>query len=158
MTWPGLIHFALVLGALALGAAVLVRRKGDARHRCTGRVFAACLLVSNGVVLGIYEDSARPGIFHLLALVSSASILAGLLLARMRPARGIAHGHVMAWSYGGLVAAGLGQGAQALGLPPWPAILACLAGTGLVVLRSDFARMAGRGAGAAASPDRPRPE
>ena len=72
------------------------------------------------------------------------ALVAGTWLARM-PGRGrrIAHGHVMAWSYGGLVAAGAGQGATALGLAPWPAILACLALTGLALWRADLGAMLG---------------
>ena len=142
MSVPGLLHVALMAAALALGAALLARPKGDAGHRRLGRVFVAAMVVSNLAVLAIYRDAGRPGVFHLLALVSLLSLAAAVILVRRR-GRGprVAHGHVMLWTYGGVVAAGLGQGATALGLSPWPAILATSAAVGLVAARADFEGM-----------------
>lgn len=147
MTWLGLAHLFLVLTALGIGAWVLGARKGAVLHRALGRLFAALMLISNLLVLGIYEDSPRPGIFHVLAVVSTVSILVAILLLRLRPLRTgyrVAHGHIMLWSYGGVVAAGLGQGANGLGFPPWPVILACLAVTGMVAMRLDIVGMTRR--------------
>lgn len=108
--------------------------------------FAAGMLVSNVIVLGIYEDTDQPGVFHLLAIISMVSLVGAVALVRMPGAntgRRIAHGHVMVWSYGGIVAAGLGQGATALGHPPWPAILISFLMVAVTTHRIDFSEMLG---------------
>lgn len=144
MTWLGLIHLLLVTAALAIGAAVLLAPKGTRRHRTRGRVFVLAMLLSNVIVFGIYEDSPRPGVFHYLAIVSLASLAIAVMLVRQRRGLGrrILHGHVMLWSYGGLIAAGLGQGATILGFSPWPAILGAALVVAVVAARLDFRRMA----------------
>jgi hypothetical protein len=106
------------------------------------------MLASNLLVLTIYEDSAQLGIFHLLAIVSAASLLVAFALVRLPGAgvgRRIAHGHVMLWSYGGVVAAGLGQGATIIGLTPWPPILTCFLLVGFAAYRTDFIGMLDEG-------------
>ena len=141
MTGLGFLHLALMIVALALGLLLLLRPKGTMRHKRLGRVFVAGMLVSNLVVLGLYEDSGQPGIFHVLSIVSMVSLIAAVLLVRLPGAhigRRIAHGHVMLWSYGGVVAAGLGQSATFLGFQPWPAILTCFALVGVAAVRMDF--------------------
>ena len=144
MTVVGMAHFLLMIGALGVGSVVLLMPKGNLKHRRLGRVFVAGMVVSNVIVLGIYEDSGQPGIFHVLAIVSLVSIASAIVLVRL-PTAGlgfrIAHGHVMLWSYGGLVAAGLGQGASAFSLSPWLVILACFLLVALVAYRTDFAGM-----------------
>jgi uncharacterized membrane protein len=55
---------------MAVGLAVLARRKGDAWHTVPGRFYVASILVVNFSVLALYEDTGRPGPFHLLAVVS----------------------------------------------------------------------------------------
>jgi len=144
MTLPGLLHFTLMIGSLGLGASVILMPKGTSRHKGLGRFFVAGMLLSNIVVLGIYEDSDQPGIFHALAIISLVSLAGAIALVRIPGAgtgRRIAHGHVMLWSYGGVVAAGLGQGATALGFPPWPIILISFLAVALTIYRTDFARM-----------------
>ena len=144
MVWLGAVHFALALTALVVGAGLFLRAKGTPQHRRWGHVFVAVMLVSNTIVFGIYEDSHSPGVFHALAIISLASISVAFALARYAGsslARRIAHGHVMLWSYGGLVAAGLGQGATALGHSPWPLIVSAFAVVALVAIRLDFPGM-----------------
>lgn len=133
-----------MIGSLGLGAGIILMPKGTSRHKRLGRIFVAGMLLSNTVVLGIYEDSDQPGIFHALAIISLVSLAGAIAMIRIPGAgtgRRIAHGHVMLWSYGGVVAAGLGQGATALGFPPWPIILISFLAVALTAYRTDFARM-----------------
>ena len=144
MSFLGLLHFALMIGSLAIGASVFLIQKGTPRHKHLGRIFVAGMLISNVAVLTIYQDSSQPGIFHLLAIVSAMSLIAGIALLRLPGAgmgRRITHGHVMLWSYGGVVAAGLGQGATLLGFTPWPVILICFLFVALTAHRTDFEAM-----------------
>jgi len=144
MTWLGAIHVLLMAAALAIGTGLLGAAKGTPRHRAWGRGFAAAVLVSNILVFAIHEDSATLGVFHLLAVVSFASVLAAVVLVRRRKGGlgpRIGHGHVMLWSFGGMVAAGLGQGATLLGQPPWPAIFATFLVVGLLAAKLDFKAM-----------------
>ena len=114
MTWLGLLHLILVIVALGVGAVQFLRRPGTRDHRRRGYLFVGALLVSDVIVFGIYEDSQTPGIFHLLAVISLVSLIVATALVRGRTTLGrrMAHAHVMLWSFGGVVAAGLGQGQQ----------------------------------------------
>ena len=144
MTFLGYVHLFLMIVALGLGASILLMPKGTSRHVGLGRLFAAGMLVSNVIVLGIYEDTDQPGMFHLLAVISMISLVGAIALVRMpgtNTGRRIAHGHVMLWSYGGIVAAGLGQGATALGHPPWPAILVSFLVVAFTAYRINFSEM-----------------
>ncbi len=144
MTWLGLLHVLMMTAALGIGAALFASRKGTLRHMRWGRVFVVAVLASDLIVFGVFEDSRQIGVFHILAIVSFVSVLTALFLVRAR--RGglgfrIAHGHVMLWSFGGMVAAGLGQGATLLGFPPWPIILVTLLLVGGFAARLDFQAM-----------------
>ena len=136
-----------MIAALGLGAVLFARRKGTPAHVTLGRGFVGAVLASNLIVFGIHEDSPGIGVFHVLAVVSFLSVVAGAWLVRFGRGAGtrVAHGHVMLWSFAGLIAAGLGQGATALGFSPWPAIFAVLLGTGTLAVRLDIpAMVAGR--------------
>lgn len=108
----GTIHLAFAIAALTLGAVVACRRKGDRRHRQLGYSYAVSLLVVNASALSVYEDSARLGPFHILALVSLVTLVSGFIPAYLR--RPVSwwlglHAYLMSWSYVGLVAAGVAQ-------------------------------------------------
>lgn len=127
-------HLGLAILALALGAYVFVRPKGGRAHRWLGRVYAIALLLVNVTALATYEDSAGPGPFHVLAVVSLATLAAGVLPVLLRRPRGAwlqRHGYFMSWSYVGLVAAGCGQMAT---LYPVLGDLGVALSAGLVVL------------------------
>ncbi len=142
MTLFGILHFVLMLGSLGLGVVIFLIPKGTPRHKRLGRFFVAGMMLSNVVVLGLYKDTNQPGIFHFLAILSLVSLVGAIALVRMPGAntgRRIAHGHVMLWSYGGVVAAGLGQSATALNFPPWPIILMSFLVVALIAYRTNFA-------------------
>lgn len=102
----------LAIAALAIGAAVALRRKGDRRHQILGYCFAVSLLLVNASALAVYEDSSGIGPFHVLALVSLVTLASGFIPVLLRrPAfRWLdLHSYFMSWSYAGLVAAGSSQ-------------------------------------------------
>lgn len=115
----GVLHVAAACAGLALGLVVLVRRKGGSWHVALGRLFLASMALVNLPVLVRYEDTGRPGPFHLLAVVSLLTTTLGWLSMRGRP-RGrsaiAAHASFMTWSWIGVATAGLAQ----LGNREWP--------------------------------------
>lgn len=125
----GAIHIIFAITALSLGAAMLLQKKGGRRHRNFGYLYSVALLLVNLSALSVYRDSGQPGPFHILALISLATLSAGVLPALLRKPRNAwlnRHAYFMSWSYVGLVAAGVGQmatkvsdlpGVIAVGLP-----------------------------------------
>jgi uncharacterized membrane protein len=117
------VHITSALLALALGAFVIAQRKGTRRHVLVGRCYGISLLVVNGAALLGYAVHGRWGPFHTLALISIATLGAGLLpfvLGRRGPRDVERHAYFMAWSYVGLVGAGVSQLAtKTLAMGPW---------------------------------------
>ena len=113
----GPTHAALTVASLILGALVFVQQKGGARHRLLGYLYAGTLLLVNVTALSVYKESSALGPFHILALVSLATLSGGFVPAFRRWPRGSwleAHAYFMSWSYVGLVAAGAAQMATKL--------------------------------------------
>lgn len=113
MTILGQTHLAASLLALATGAVVLLRSKGTRSHRRLGWVFAASMLVLNVSALRIYRLTGTFGPFHVAALISLASLLAGVWAAWRRKPNDRSwlprHYYFMSWSYLGLVAAAVAE-------------------------------------------------
>jgi uncharacterized membrane protein len=103
----GLFHTACALVALGSGAVVLRRRKGTRGHRRIGWVYVASMLLLNGTALMIYRLFGGFGPFHVAAVFSLVTVLAGIVPAvRRRPANWLDHHYQwMTWSYVGLCAA-----------------------------------------------------
>jgi uncharacterized membrane protein len=116
----GTIHFLLAIACLFFGAMIFVQQKGGSRHRLFGYLYSASLLIVNISALFVYEDSVGVGPFHILALISLATLSAGFIPAFLRkPASWtILHAYFMSWSYVGLVAAGVAQIATELFMLP----------------------------------------
>jgi uncharacterized membrane protein len=117
--------------AIVVGVAVLVRRKGDARHAALGRLYLAAMIVVNFSVLGLYGATGQPGPFHVLAVVSIVTTSLGWLSLqrRGRGHRAVeAHAAFMTWSWIGVVTAGVAQAAnhQWPEQSPWPVV--CVVG------------------------------
>ncbi|MDC0739249.1 hypothetical protein N6L24_13255 [Cognatishimia sp. SS12] len=132
-----------MIAVLGLGMTVFLQPKGTRQHRLKGRAFVGMMLISNVAVFGIYQDSPNMGVFHYLAIISIVSLVLAVALLRvpgLSQGRRVAHGHVMLWTFGGVVAAGLGQGATALGYSPWPAIVLALLCIALIAAKYDFAK------------------
>lgn len=111
---PAGIHVDAAVAGLVLGALVIAMRKGTTRHRVAGGCYAVLLLVVNVAALAIPRSASGVGAFHVLAVFSLATLVAGFVPMWVRPrSEGIVavHGITMCFSYAGLVAAGLSQAA-----------------------------------------------
>lgn len=132
----GTVHFALASISLILGAALFLKQKGSSAHRVLGYLYSSGLLLVNLSALSVYEGSSGPGPFHMLALISLATLAAGFSVAFLRRPKNSwldLHAYFMSWSYVGLVAAGVAQTATKLAGPGSlqvviPAILIVLVG------------------------------
>jgi uncharacterized membrane protein len=129
----GFAHTVLASLSLTLGAIVVLRRKGDRWHRTIGHFYVAGMLATNITALNIYDLFGRFGPFHVAAVVSLATVIAGLVPAVIRRPRNgwfETHAYFMSWSYVGLVAAAVAE--AAVRLPTVPFTPAVIAGTLLV--------------------------
>ena len=109
-------HTIVGLVALASGLLVMLRAKGTGPHRAVGWTYAASMYVLCATSFGIGATASRPfvtvlgvgwGMFHVMALVSVATLTAGLVpvLRRRPPSWFENHIGYMLWSYVGLVMA-----------------------------------------------------
>ena len=125
----GAMHYAAAIVALALGALVLAMPKGTLLHRTIGAGYVAAMLILNIAALAIYRLTGHFEPFHVLALLSLATIARGVAPAvRRRPGWLLRHYWGMAWSYLALVAAACSEIMVRLGLRtgvldgPWQVI------------------------------------
>jgi uncharacterized membrane protein len=123
----GIAHTGLAVLALALGAAVVARRKADRLHRTTGHLYVASMLGVNVTALHIYDLFGVFGPFHAAAVVSLCTIVAGIVpvvIRRPRQRWFQMHAYFMSWSYVGLLAAAASELAVRLPAAPFaPAVL-----------------------------------
>ena len=117
----GWIHTVAALGALAAGAAVLLTRKGTRRHRQLGWTYVVSMILLNLTALLIYRLFGRFGPFHVGAVFSLVTVVAGTAAAlgarRARVRRNAEararslerHYQWMTWSYVGLIAAAVSE-------------------------------------------------
>ena len=104
----GLVHTLFGFAALLLGFLVLMGRKGTVVHRRLGQSYVFAMVALNVTALMIYDLSGRFGPFHIAAIVSLATVLAGLIPVVFRRPRETwmrLHAALMCWSYVGLSAA-----------------------------------------------------
>ena len=91
--------------------------KGTHTHRVIGTAYVVALVLVDVAALSLHRENTF-GVFHVLAVASLVTIAVGLsplLLGKRSPPVIAAHAYCMAWSYAGLVAAGCGQLAAAVG-------------------------------------------
>jgi len=102
----GAAHGAAAIAALAFGLFVLAERKGTSAHRALGSAYVIAMIATNLTALGVYRLTRQFGPFHLLALISLATVARGVVaVIRRRPGWLATHYYCMAWSYLGLVSA-----------------------------------------------------
>ena len=112
MSTLGWIHTAAAVAALALGAAVLLRGKGTGSHRRLGWTYLIAMVLLNVTALAIYRLTGSFGPFHVAAILSLASVTAGVIPAvRRKPAVTWVEHHYwwMTYSYLGLIAAAVAE-------------------------------------------------
>lgn len=107
MSTIGLTHLSLAILSMAAGAAVIFLPKGDTLHKRIGYVYVAGMLGLNVSSLFIYKVLGYFGPFHVFALVSLATVAAGLIPAFRKKPEGWLEMHYefMNWSVVGLYAA-----------------------------------------------------
>ena len=96
------------MSAIISGAAMLLRQKGTRSHRRIGWVYVASMVGLNVTALGIYRLSGNFGPFHAAAIVSLATVIAGVVVVlRRRYDSDWLRKHYlwMTYSYVGLLAA-----------------------------------------------------
>jgi uncharacterized membrane protein len=106
----GAAHVAAALAALLFGALVLAMRKGTPLHRAIGMGYATAMLGVNATALLIYRINGHFGPFHVLALLSLATLAAGVAMVVLRPRNWLVrHYMTMNFSYLGLLSAATTQ-------------------------------------------------
>jgi len=112
MSTLGWVHTAAAIASLAVGAAILLRGKGTRSHRQLGWAYFAAMVLLNVTALAIYRLTGTFGPFHIAAILSLASVTAGVIPAvRRRPATTWVERHYwwMTYSYLGLIAAAVAE-------------------------------------------------
>lgn len=80
----GLIHLLFSLASLIAGTFVLLSNKGTRTHQIVGYLYTVFMLGVNGTAFGLYGLFGRLGPFHFAALISLATLLAGIFPALLR--------------------------------------------------------------------------
>ena len=101
-------HAGLAAAALAVGAAVLSRRKGTASHKLLGRSWVALMVAVALSSFWIFEirHGTGPSLIHLLSVWTLISLTLAVWFIRRGNVR--AHRGFMIGTFIGLAAAGLG--------------------------------------------------
>ena len=104
----GLIHFIASIFALLLGTFILVLNKGTTKHKIIGRLYALTMLVVLITAFMTYRLFGTWGIFHWTAVISSLTLICGLIpILIKRPINNYKslHFNFMYWSIMGVYAA-----------------------------------------------------
>lgn len=104
----GLIHVLTAMAAMVVGTLVLLIKKGTRIHRLFGYLYFYLMLTLNGTAFMLYGLFGTFGPFHVAALVSLATLLAGFIpVIRRKPSNKwlIQHFTFMYFSIVGLYAA-----------------------------------------------------
>lgn len=80
----GLFHLLFSMASLITGTVVLVSAKGTRIHKVVGYLYTLCMVGVNATAFGLYDLFGKPGPFHLAALISLATLLAGIFPALLR--------------------------------------------------------------------------
>jgi uncharacterized membrane protein len=103
----GVVHLAAAGIALLLGTVVLLAPKGTKSHIRLGYAYVLSMLVLNATAFLIYHLWGRFGVFHWFAVLSLATLSAGMLPLLLHRSAYTVQLHVsfMYWSVFGLYAA-----------------------------------------------------
>lgn len=131
------------MAAILAGAFVVLRVKGTRTHRRIGLAYACAMVILNVSSFFIFNLTGKASPFHVLAIFSLVTVLAGYGAAVLRRPRGRWlewHLQFMVWSYIGLLAAASAEAAVRLPEAPfWRSVaaasLAVLAAGGILFAR-----------------------
>ncbi len=126
MNLLGWLHIACAIAAMVSGAVVVLRPKGTRSHRAIGWIYALNMLGLNVTALMIYRLFGGFGPFHVAAVASLITLLAGIYFVVVRPTNNwlALHYSLMSWSYVGLLAAAASEvGTRVEGFQFWWAVL-----------------------------------
>jgi uncharacterized membrane protein len=99
-----IVHLVTIVPAVPIGAAMLLRRKGDRTHRLIGRVWAALMMVAAASSFGVHQLMGHLSPIHILSVITLIAIPRAIVDARRgRIAR---HRRTMTIVYAALVIAG----------------------------------------------------
>lgn len=104
----GLTHLVSALLAMLFGMVVIFNKKGTKLHIRFGYAYTVAMLVLNVTAFMIYKLFGTFGPFHIAALISTASLLGGIIPVYLKkPENGwlYLHYEFMNWSIIGLYAA-----------------------------------------------------
>lgn len=80
----GLIHLIFCSVALITGTSILILVKGSVIHKRIGYVYSLSMLIVNGTAFGLYHLFGRLGPFHIAALISLLTLVAGMFPVLLR--------------------------------------------------------------------------
>ncbi len=104
----GLMHFIASVFALLLGTFVLLFPKGTAKHKIIGKIYTLTMFVVLTTAFMTYRLFGTWGIFHWIAVISSLTIICGLIpILTKQPANNYVslHFSFMYWSVMGVYGA-----------------------------------------------------
>ena len=108
----GLVHLTSAILALITGSWILAANKGTLTHRAVGYIYVVSMLIMLVTAFMIYRLFGTFGIFHFFAVVSSITLLGGIIPAiRRKPEKSWLDWHYsfMYWSVLGLYGAFVGE-------------------------------------------------
>jgi uncharacterized membrane protein len=120
-------HVAFALAAMILGMGIFTSRRGTPFHRKLGYAYITSMLVLNVSALLLFARTGTFGPFHIAALISLVTLMAGAVPAITRKPKNAwlaLHWEFMSWSFVGLLAGAVAETAFRIpGLAYWPAIV-----------------------------------
>ncbi len=140
-------HVVFAVAALCLGCGIFIARRGTPFHRKLGYAYITSMPTFNLSALLLYARTGNFGPFHIAAVISLATLLAGSIPAITRKPKKAwlaLHWEFMSWSFVGLLAGAVAEMAFRIpGLAYWPAIVTASLLTivigGIVIYRSKGA-------------------
>ena len=108
----GLIHFISSILAIVLGTLILSLTKGTAKHKMIGRLYVLTMLVVLVTAFMTYRLYGIWGIFHWTAVISSLTLICGLIpILIKRPINNYKslHFSFMYWSIMGVYGAAVSE-------------------------------------------------
>lgn len=102
----GLIHLITACIALVTGTVVLLTRKGNKQHKIWGYAYTVSMVIMLLTAFMIYRLFNGFGIFHVFAVISTLTLIGGMLPLFLKTKNAVAyHLSFMYWSVMGLYAA-----------------------------------------------------